>query len=60
MAEWTAEYINDLPDASFACIDSGGEKEDGRTVPDYNVASALAVALGVKLDALTETTDAKS
>lgn len=34
--------------------------EDGRTTPDYNVASALAVALGVKLDALTETTDAKS
>jgi hypothetical protein len=34
MAEWTASYINDLPDPSFAVIESGGEKDDaGKTVP---------------------------
>jgi len=32
-AEWDASYINDLPDSAFACIDDGGEKEDGKTVP---------------------------
>ena len=33
-AEWTAAYINDLPDSSFAYIKSGGEKdEDGKTAP---------------------------
>jgi HK97 family phage prohead protease len=33
-AQWTTAYINDLPDSAFACIDSGGEKdEDGKTVP---------------------------
>ncbi len=33
-AEWTAAFINDLPDSSFAYIESGGEKdEDGRTTP---------------------------
>lgn len=33
-AEWTAAYINDLPDSAFACILSGGEKdESGKTVP---------------------------
>jgi hypothetical protein len=34
MAEWDTEYINDLPDSAFACIDPGGEKdEQGKTVP---------------------------
>lgn len=33
MAEWTAAYVNDLPDSSFAYIESGGTKEDGKTVP---------------------------
>lgn len=34
MAEWTAAYINDLPDSAFACIDPGGKKdEQGKTVP---------------------------
>jgi Escherichia/Staphylococcus phage prohead protease len=34
MAEWTAAYINDLPDSAFACIDAGGDKDDdGRTSP---------------------------
>jgi len=34
MAEWTAAYINDLPDTAFACIDAGGDKDgDGKTVP---------------------------
>lgn len=33
-AEWTTEYINDLPDSSFALILPGGEKDEtGRTVP---------------------------
>lgn len=33
-AEWTTAYINDLPDSSFAVIESGGEKdEDGKTKP---------------------------
>jgi hypothetical protein len=33
-AEWTTEYINDLPDDSFAYIEEGGEKDDqGKTVP---------------------------
>jgi len=31
--EWTTEYINDLPDSCFAYIESGGEKEEGKTVP---------------------------
>ena len=34
MATWDAAYINDLPDSAFACIDAGGELDDGgRTVP---------------------------
>lgn len=33
-AEWTTAFINDLPDSSFAYIESGGEKdEDGKTTP---------------------------
>jgi len=33
-AEWTRRFINDLPDAAFAHIEPGGEKdENGRTVP---------------------------
>lgn len=33
-AEWTAAFVNDLPDSSFAYISPGGEKdEDGRTKP---------------------------
>jgi TolA-binding protein len=33
-AEWDTAYINDLPDAAFAVIEPGGEKdEDGKTVP---------------------------
>jgi hypothetical protein len=33
-AVWTAAEINDFPDASFACIDAGGTKDDeGKTVP---------------------------
>ena len=32
--EWTAAFINDLPDSSFAVIDSGGEKNgEGKTTP---------------------------
>jgi hypothetical protein len=33
LAEWDTAYINDLPDSAFACVDDGGEKEDGKTVP---------------------------
>ena len=33
-AEWTARYINDLPDAAFAIVKPGGEKdEEEKTVP---------------------------
>lgn len=33
-AEWDVEYINDLPDKSFAYVEGGGEKdEQGKTVP---------------------------
>ena len=33
-AEWTAAYVNDLPDSSFAHIEAGGEKdESGKTKP---------------------------
>ena len=33
-AEWTAAYINNLPDSSFAVIEGGGKKDsDGKTVP---------------------------
>lgn len=33
-AEWTTEYINDLPDECFAYIEPGGEKdEQGKTKP---------------------------
>jgi hypothetical protein len=33
-ATWTAAYVNDLPDSSFAYIESGGEKDDdGKTTP---------------------------
>lgn len=34
MAEWTAKYINDLPDSSFAAIEPGGKRDgEGKTVP---------------------------
>jgi HK97 family phage prohead protease len=33
VAEWDTAYINALPDSAFACIDGGGTKEDGKTVP---------------------------
>jgi hypothetical protein len=33
-AEWDTEYINNLPDSSFAFIESGGDKdEEGKTKP---------------------------
>lgn len=33
-AKWTTAYINDLPDAAFAYIESGGKKDsDGKTTP---------------------------
>jgi hypothetical protein len=33
-AEWSTGYINDLPDNSFALIESGGKKDSqGKTVP---------------------------
>ena len=33
-AEWSSAFINDLPDSSFAYIESGGEKDEGgKTVP---------------------------
>lgn len=33
-AEWSTEYVNDLPDSAFAYIEPGGEKdEDGKTTP---------------------------
>ncbi|NIQ92386.1 MAG: DUF2213 domain-containing protein [Deltaproteobacteria bacterium] len=33
-AEWTRAFINNLPDAAFAYIEPGGEKdEEGKTVP---------------------------
>lgn len=33
-AEWTAAKINDLPDAAFLHVESGGEKDDdGKTTP---------------------------
>ena len=33
-AAWTAAFINDLPDGSFAYIEPGGDKDDqGKTVP---------------------------
>ena len=33
-AEWSTKLINDLPDSSFALIESGGSKDkDGKTVP---------------------------
>lgn len=33
-AEWTAAYINSLPDSSFAIVLPGGDKDDeGKTVP---------------------------
>jgi len=33
-AEWDTEYINNLPDSSFAFIEEGGEKdEEGKTKP---------------------------
>ena len=34
MAEWTAAFINELPDSAFLYIAPGGEKDDGdKTVP---------------------------
>jgi hypothetical protein len=33
-ADWTAQYVNDLPDECFAYIEDGGKKDDqGKTVP---------------------------
>jgi hypothetical protein len=33
-AEWTTEYVNNLPDECFAYIEEGGKKDDeGKTVP---------------------------
>lgn len=33
-AVWSTKYINDLPDSSFALIESGGKKDsEGKTVP---------------------------
>ncbi len=33
-AEWTAAYMNDLPDSAFLHVDAGGKKDaDGKTVP---------------------------
>ena len=33
-AKWSTAYINDLPDAAFAYIESGGKKDDeGKTTP---------------------------
>jgi hypothetical protein len=33
-AEWTAAFINDLPDSAFAYVESGGEKDEGgKTAP---------------------------
>lgn len=33
-AKWTRKFINDLPDAAFAIIESGGKKDkDGKTEP---------------------------
>lgn len=32
-AVWTAAFINDLPDSSFAYIEPGGKKVDGKTEP---------------------------
>ncbi len=32
-ATWTTEFINDLPDSSFAVIEKGGKKVDGKTEP---------------------------
>jgi len=33
-AQWSAAFINDLPDSSFLYIEAGGEKDgDGRTTP---------------------------
>jgi hypothetical protein len=33
-AEWTSEYINDLPDDAFAVIGKGGQRDDkGKTTP---------------------------
>lgn len=34
LAEWSAATVNDLPDSSFAYIESGGKKDsDGKTTP---------------------------
>ncbi len=34
MAKWSASFVNDLPDSSFAWIEPGGEKDaDGKTTP---------------------------
>src|SRR4030065_1032022 len=32
-AEWTTEYINDLPDSSFAYVEEGDKDDQGKTVP---------------------------
>jgi phage I-like protein len=33
-AEWTARYVNDLPDSAFLLVEGGGQKDDeGKTTP---------------------------
>jgi len=32
-AEWTTEYINDLPDSAFAYVEDGEKDDQGKTVP---------------------------
>lgn len=32
-AEWTTAYINDLPDSSFAYVESGDKDSEGKTTP---------------------------
>jgi hypothetical protein len=32
-AEWTTEYINDLPDSCFAYVEEGEKDDQGKTVP---------------------------
>src|ERR1051325_10544965 len=33
LAAWTTAYVDSLPDSSFAWIEPGGQKEDGKTSP---------------------------
>jgi hypothetical protein len=32
-AVWSTAFVNDLPDAAFAAIETGGKREDGKTTP---------------------------